>query len=190
MSLENSINRTTFPLERGDRSQERRRKRNKIALASLLLLNHHRSSAEPLLDALSPTGPPPGILSSVGPPLDALSSAEPPPKSRTSAGPTPKTLAASRDRTSELLRRNPAADNLSPTDDLAPTLDSEWYWRCGKDNAIRQPLVLLGIEDSTMLVERARRVEMDMQNTQRRRKFKKRKSGDVMRTSQDSYILG
>ncbi|KAH0450618.1 hypothetical protein IEQ34_021310 [Dendrobium chrysotoxum] len=112
MSLKNSINRTLFPLEKGgskprEKAKEEegapnpkeKRERSEIALASLLLLDHHQSSIGPPLDAMSLDGPLPGVLSFTGPPLDALSpagsplkaqtSAEPPPESRTSAGPPP-----------------------------------------------------------------------------------------------------
>ncbi|PKU59309.1 hypothetical protein MA16_Dca027496 [Dendrobium catenatum] len=54
-------------------------------------------------------------------------------------------------------------------------------------DAIRLPLVPLGIEDYTVLVERARRLEEDMQNIQRRCDFQKRKSDEIMETPQSSH---
>ncbi|PKU82410.1 hypothetical protein MA16_Dca005415 [Dendrobium catenatum] len=50
----------------------------------------------------------------------------------------------------------------------------------GLKNVIRQPLVPFEIEDYVVLVEKARKIEADLQNTQRRRDFQKRKSGEVM----------
>ncbi|KAI0497441.1 hypothetical protein KFK09_020668 [Dendrobium nobile] len=45
----------------------------------------------------------------------------------------------------------------------------------GLKDIIRQPLIPVGIEDYSTLVERARMIEMDLQATQRRRDFHKRK---------------
>ncbi|KAL0917266.1 hypothetical protein M5K25_012316 [Dendrobium thyrsiflorum] len=56
----------------------------------------------------------------------------------------------------------------------------EYVYRRRRANANR-------IEDYSMLVERSRRVEMNMQNTQRRREFWKRKSDEVMGASQGSH---
>ncbi|KAH0466365.1 hypothetical protein IEQ34_006468 [Dendrobium chrysotoxum] len=72
--------------------EKKERERSEIALASLLLLNHHRSSVGPPPDALSSVGPPPDVLNFVGPPLDALSSAIPPPDVLNSARPPPNVL--------------------------------------------------------------------------------------------------
>ncbi|PKU60709.1 hypothetical protein MA16_Dca028254 [Dendrobium catenatum] len=49
---------------------------------------------------------------------------------------------------------------------------------CGLRDNIRQPLVLLGIEHYFTLVERAQKIELDFQSTQRRRDFQKRKNED------------
>ncbi|PKU64163.1 hypothetical protein MA16_Dca005086 [Dendrobium catenatum] len=65
----------------------------------------------------------------------------------------------------------------------APHLISNAEEKChrflnGLKDVIRQPLVPFGIEDYPTLVERARRIEMDMQATQKRRDFQKRKMED------------
>ncbi|PKU73711.1 hypothetical protein MA16_Dca013292 [Dendrobium catenatum] len=71
---------------------------------------------------------------------------------------------------------------------LVHTMEDKCHrFLAGLKDAIRQPLVPLGIEDYTVLVERARMIEPDLQNTQRRRDFQKRKSGEVMGTPQDSH---
>ncbi|XP_020695904.1 uncharacterized protein LOC110109265 [Dendrobium catenatum] len=54
----------------------------------------------------------------------------------------------------------------------------------GLRDTIRQPLVHFGIEDYVTLVERERRIESDLQSTQRRRDFQKRKIEDRSRPAQ------
>ncbi|KAL0923315.1 hypothetical protein M5K25_007367 [Dendrobium thyrsiflorum] len=93
------------------------RERSETALASLLLLDHRRSSTEPQSDhhlkarrpagpppegltpdvlpdhhlkARRPTGPPPKARRYAGPPPDARRSVGPPPEARHSAGPPPE----------------------------------------------------------------------------------------------------
>ncbi|PKU59960.1 hypothetical protein MA16_Dca027688 [Dendrobium catenatum] len=71
---------------------------------------------------------------------------------------------------------------------LVHTMEDKFHrFFAGLKDAIRQPLVPLRIEDYTVLVERARMIEEDLQNTQRRRDFQKRKSCEVMGVPQDSY---
>ncbi|KAI0497296.1 hypothetical protein KFK09_020519 [Dendrobium nobile] len=54
----------------------------------------------------------------------------------------------------------------------------------GLKDVIRQPLIPFGIEDYSVLVERARRIEMDMLATQKRRDFQKRKMEGRSKPSQ------
>ncbi|PKU65112.1 hypothetical protein MA16_Dca004727 [Dendrobium catenatum] len=58
---------------------------------------------------------------------------------------------------------------------------------CGLRDSIRQPLVPLGIEDYSSLVERERKIELDLQSTQRRRDFQKRKNEDRSKSTQSFH---
>ncbi|XP_028551196.1 uncharacterized protein LOC114579773 [Dendrobium catenatum] len=62
---------------------------------------------------------------------------------------------------------------------LIPNAEEKCHrFLCGLRDSIRQPLVPLGIEDYSTLVDRARKVELDYQSTQRRRDFQKRKNSE------------
>ncbi|KAH0433931.1 hypothetical protein IEQ34_026923 [Dendrobium chrysotoxum] len=80
------------PLKKGAPNPKEKRERSEIALASLFLLDHRRSSTGPPPDTLSSARPPHDVLNFAGPPLDALSSAEPPPDFLNSARPPPDLL--------------------------------------------------------------------------------------------------
>ncbi|KAL0919340.1 hypothetical protein M5K25_011428 [Dendrobium thyrsiflorum] len=58
----------------------------------------------------------------------------------------------------------------------------------GLKDIIRQPLIPLGIEDYSTLVESARRIELDLQATQRRRDFQKRKNEDRSKSTQSVQL--
>ncbi|PKU81596.1 hypothetical protein MA16_Dca013027 [Dendrobium catenatum] len=73
---------------------------------------------------------------------------------------------------------------------LIPNAEEKCH-RClsGLRDIIRQPLIPFGIEDYATLVERTRRIETDLQSTQRRRDFYKRKNEDRSKSTQ-SFQFG
>ncbi|PKU81479.1 hypothetical protein MA16_Dca023720 [Dendrobium catenatum] len=71
---------------------------------------------------------------------------------------------------------------------LIPNAEEKCHrFLCGLRDSLRQPLVALEIEDYSKLVDKARKVELDIQSTQKRRDFQKRKYEDRSRPAQSFH---